>query len=120
MQCFHGKSKLKNRKVLQIENKRSCEYQQTTPDPPLLNRHTDGQRIENILVKKGLKIQIQKFTGVFQEQANLNSGRVAGYYYNAHTKVAFKNPPGNQNLESGSSLLNQRIQDYDQLLSSTP
>ena len=27
----------------QIENKRSSEYQQTTPDHPVSNRHTDDQ-----------------------------------------------------------------------------
>ena len=54
-----------------------------------------------------------KFTGLFQGQANFNTGRVAGYYYNICTKVALKNHSTNQNLEDESSLLNQKIQNYD-------
>ena len=61
-----------------------------------------------------------KFTGFFQGQANLNTGRVAGYYYNTCTKVAFKNPPAYQNLEDESSILKLRNQDYDQVPSPTP
>ena len=76
---------------------------------------------KNIIIKKGFFYNPNpKFTGFFQGEANLTAGRVAGYYCNAHTKVAFKNSPANQNLESESSLLNHRIQDCDQLSSPIP
>ena len=55
------------------------------------------------------------FTGFFQGQAYLNTGRVAGYYYNACTKVAFENSPENQSLESKNNFLNHRNQDYIQV-----
>ena len=61
-----------------------------------------------------------KFTGLFQGQADFNTGRVAGYYYNSCPKVAFENSLANQNLENGSSLSNHRIEDYDHLPSPTP
>ena len=111
--------------VKQIENKRSFEYQhnqrrdQIIPNPLLSNRHTDDQRPEKYTPKERFKNPNSKFTGFFQGQANLNTGRVAGYYYNACTKVAFKDPPTNQNLENESNLLNQRIQNYDQMPSTT-
>ena len=99
--------------IKQIENRRSLEYQQTTLDPPLLNRHTDDQSPEKFTNEERLENPNPKFTGFFQGQANLNTG--TGYYYNACTKIAFKNQPANQNLLNVSSLLNHRIQDYDQL-----
>ena len=33
-----------------------------------------------------------KFTGYFQGQANLDTGKVARYYYNTHARVTSKNP----------------------------
>ena len=47
-------------------------------------------------------------------------GRVAGYYYNTHARVAFKDQLTNQVLEDETSLLNQMIQNYDQISPSTP
>ena len=32
-----------------------------------------------------------KFTGYFQGQANLDTGKVTGYYYNTHARVVFEN-----------------------------
>ena len=62
-------------------------------------------RPEKCTNEERLKNPNPKFTGLFQGQANLNTG----YYYNAHTKISFENPPKNQNLENESSLLNFRI-----------
>ena len=76
--------------IKQIENKRSPAYQQTTKDPPLLNRHTDNQRPENYDNEEMFENPNPTLTGFFQGQANLNIGRVTGYYYNACIKVAFK------------------------------
>ena len=45
--------------IRQIENKRFLEYQQTRPDPTILNGHTDDQRPKDIIMKRGLKIPIQ-------------------------------------------------------------
>ena len=47
--------------IKQLENKRSLEYQQTTPDPPLLNRHTDGQKPEKFTNEERLESPIPKF-----------------------------------------------------------
>ena len=80
--------------IKQIENKRSLEYQhdqredQIISDPPFSNRHAEDQRPEN---NSEERFANPKFTGFFQGQANLNTGRVAGYYYNTCTTVAFEN-----------------------------
>ena len=75
------------------------------PLPP--NRYNDDQRPGKFNSEERLKNP--KFTGFFQGEANLNTGRVAGYYYNTHTRVAFKDPLPNQALEDETGLLNQRI-----------
>ena len=54
-------------------------------------------------------VENPKFAGLFQGQANLNTGRVADYYYNTCPRVAFKDPVTNQTLEDETSSLNQRI-----------
>ena len=95
--------------IRQMENKRSQGYQQTTPDPLLLNRYTDNQRPQKYNNEERFENLNPQFTGFFQGQAKLNTGRVAGYNYSACTKVAFKNQPANQNLENDISLLNHRI-----------
>ena len=41
------------------------------------------------------RIKDPEFTGYFHGQANLNTGKVAGHYYNIHIKVTYKNPPSN-------------------------
>ena len=76
--------------IRQMKNKRSLEYQQITPDPPLLVRHTDNKRQEKFTNEERLKNPHPKF---FLGQVNLNTGRVAGYYYYAGTKVVFEDPP---------------------------
>ena len=106
--------------VRQIQNKRSLEYQQTTLDTPLLNRYTGNQRQEKYNSEERFENSNPEFTRFFQGQANLNTDRVAGYYYNAHIKEAFENPPANKNLECENSLFNHRIQYYDQSPSPTP
>ena len=106
--------------IRQIENNRLLEYQQTIPDPPLSNRHTDDQRPEKFTNKGRFENPNPKFTGFFEDQTNLNTDRVAGFYYNAHTKIVFENSSANQNVENENSLLNHRIQDYDQVTSPTP
>ena len=63
--------------IWQIENKRSLEYQQTTPDPQLLNRHTDDQRPKQFTKEERFENPNPKFTEFFQEQVDLNTGRVA-------------------------------------------
>ena len=73
-----------------------------------MEKYTNEERFEN---------QVQSLQDSSRDKQILTPGRVAGYYYNVHTKVAFKNPPAKENLEYESSLLNHRIQDYDQLLS---
>ena len=37
-----------------------------------------------------------KLIAYFQGQANLDTGKVAGYYYNTHAKVTFENPLSTQ------------------------
>ena len=61
-----------------------------------------GQR--NVIVMRGSKIQ--NLTGYFQRHANLDTGEVAGYYYNTHTRVIIKNPSSNQVSDDETSLLN--------------
>ena len=61
--------------IEQIENKRSLEYQQTIPDPTLLNRHTDDERLEKITNEEMFENPNPKSTGFFQGQENLNTGR---------------------------------------------
>ena len=65
---------------------------------------TRGQ--ENIYYNERLKNP--EFTGYFYVQADLNTGKVAGHYYNTHTRVTFENPPIIQPLDK-TSWLNQRI-----------
>ena len=83
--------------IKQIENKRSLEYEhnqrrdQIIPDPPLSNIHNDDQRPEKYMSEERFKNP--KFTGFFQGQANLNTGRVAGYFYNTCTRLTFKKSP---------------------------
>ena len=81
---------------------------QIIPDPPLQDRYNDDQRPKSMIMMKGLKIQNSQV--FFQGQDNLNTGRVAGYYYNIHDRVAFKDPLTNQALEDKTGLLNQIIQ----------
>ena len=50
-----------------------------------------------------------KFTGQFHGQANLDTGKVAGYYYNIYTRVTFENPSSTQAQDDEKGLLNQRI-----------
>ena len=50
-----------------------------------------------------------KLTGYFHGQANLDTSKVTGYYYNTHAKVTLKNPLSTQVLDDQKSLLNQRI-----------
>ena len=37
-----------------------------------------------------------EFTGYFHRKGNLNTGKVAGYYYNTHAEVAFEKHPSNR------------------------
>ena len=102
----------------QVENKRTHEYNHNQsrdwiiPDPSSLDRYND-QRPE----KHGCdeRFENPNLTGFFQGQANLNTGRVAGYYYNTFAGVAFEDLLTNQSLEDETSLLNQRILNYDQI-----
>ena len=103
-----------------LESQHNQRRHQTIPDPLLSNRHTDDQRPEKYNSEETFETPNPKFTGFCQGQASLNTGRVAGYYCNTCNKVTFKNLPSNQNLEKESSLLNQRIQNYDQVSSPTP
>ena len=104
--------------IKQVENKRSHEYQcnqrgdQIIPDPPSQDRYKDDQRPGKCNCED--KLESPKFTGFFQGQGNLNIGRAAGYYYNTHARVVFKDPLTEQALEDETSLLNQRIQNFDQ------
>ena len=50
-----------------------------------------------------------KISRYFQGQANLDTGKVAGYYWNTQAKVTFQNPLSTQISEDEKSLLNQRI-----------
>ena len=72
-------------------------------------KHNSEERFENI-----------RFTGFFQGQANLNTSRLAGYYYNTCTRNALEDPLTNQALEDKISLWNQRIWNYDQVPPPTP
>ena len=56
-----------------------------------------------------------KPSGYFQGQANLNTGKVAGYYYNTQTKVAFEIPLKAHTLDDEKSLLNQRMRENTQV-----
>ena len=88
---------------------------------PLSNRQTDDQRSQNYNREERFQNPNPNFTGFIQGQANLNTGKVAGYCYNTHTRVTVKNPSANQNLEDDTSLLNQkRNQNYDKIPSPTP
>ena len=49
-----------------------------------------------------------KLSGYFKGQANLDTGKVAGYYYNTQAKVTFENPLSTQISEDEKSLLNQK------------
>ena len=60
------------------------------------------------------RLKNPEFTGYFYGQANINTGKVAGHYYNIHAKVTFENLPCNQALDK-TSLLNQRIQNRSQV-----
>ena len=42
------------------------------------------------------RIKNPKFTGYFWGQANLATGKLAGYYNNTHTRVTYENPMSNQ------------------------
>ena len=50
-----------------------------------------------------------KLSGYFQGQANLDTGKAVGYYYNMQAKVTFENPLSTQVSDDEKSLLNQRI-----------
>ena len=54
--------------IRQIENKRSIEYQQTTPDPPLLNRHTDEQRPEKLTNEERFENPNQNLQDSFRDK----------------------------------------------------
>ena len=49
-----------------------------------------------------------KFTGYFQGQANLNTGKVPGYYYNTHARVTFENPLSNQAPDDETSFVKSK------------
>ena len=51
--------------IRQTENKRSIEYQQTSSDPPLSNRHTDDHRPEKYNSEERFENPNPKFTGFF-------------------------------------------------------
>ena len=81
---------------------------QIIPDPLLYIDIMMTRGRESMISKKGLKIQNSQ-----EDLANLNMGRVAGYYYNTHARVAFKDQIINQALEDETNLLNQKIQNYN-------
>ena len=68
---------------------------------------------EGMIMMRGLKIK--NFTWYFQEKANLDTGKVAGYYYNTHTRISFKKLSNSQVPDNKTSLLNQRIQNCTQV-----
>ena len=57
----------------------------------------------------GERLKNSKFTGYFQGQANIDTGKAAGYYYNTLIRVTFKQPSSNQAPDDEASLLNQII-----------
>ena len=62
-----------------------------------------------------MKCPMMKLSGYFQGQANLNTGKVAGYYYDTQAKIAFEIPLSNQVSDDKKTSLNQGISDYAQV-----
>ena len=86
---------------------------QIIPDSLSSDKYNNDQRPGKFDSKE--RVKNPKFTGFFQGQANLNTSRVAGYYYNACARVSYEDPLTNQALEDETGLLNWRIQNYDQV-----
>ena len=87
-----------------LERQAIRELSQDRYDDERSGKHDYDERLENL-----------KITGYFHEQANLGTGKVAGYYYNTHTRVTFKHPSSNQAPDDETNLLNQIIQNYTQV-----
>ena len=126
-QMYEDKQKQFEEQIKQLENKRSNEYHlnqmrgHIIPDQsnfvikdrvdPSQDRYDDQRSGKHDCDER---IKNPKLTGYFQGKANLTAGKVAGYYYNIHARVTFKNPPSKQGPEDETSLLNQRIWNHTQ------
>ena len=105
----------------QIRREKSQSREMDSLDSKYLERHAlrepseDRHEIQRSgKHDSGEWLKHPKFTGYFQGQVNLNTGKMAGYYYNTNTRATFKNTLSKQAQDDEVRLLNQRIQNHTQ------
>ena len=96
-----NREKSHSREINSLNNK----YLERQPlrDPP--QDRNDDERSGNCDCDERLKDP--EFTYYFYGQANLNTSKVAGHYYNTHAKVTFENSPSNQALDETRMLIQE-------------